>query len=86
MKNQSENIDDVGLQSTFKFHLGVCQLVIWVETIVDKREEDDKWIRNHNQNYQRDNVLIVSPMLNSVADIATQSSGHFTKASEECGR
>lgn len=86
VKNLSENVYDVGLQSTFQLQLCVCQLVIWVETIVDKREEDNKWICNHNQNYDRDNVLIVSPILKGVADIATQSSGHFTKASEECGR
>ena len=62
VKNHSEHVNEVSLESTFQFRLSVCQLVIWVEAIDYKSEEDNKWIRDHDQNYERDNVLIVSPI------------------------
>ena len=44
VKDYSENVDDLSLQTSLLLHLNGCKIVVRVESVNDQSEECDNWV------------------------------------------
>ena len=85
MKNDPEHVNNVCLKSTFNLHLLIRQFVIWVEAIVDEGKEKDEGVEDADNYNKCCTILVISPVLDSVAAIAAAYTHHVFEPSEDSG-
>ena len=62
MKEDSEDVDNVSLKTSFHLNLSIGELVIWVEAINDEVEENNEGVEDDDGDDEGSAVLIVSPL------------------------
>lgn len=76
VQHYPENVNDVRFETALELLLRMCQLVIRVKTVVNEREEDYEGVQDDDGEDERDNVLVVPPILISVAGLTLERCNH----------
>ena len=82
MKEDSEDVDNVSLKTSFHLNLSIGELVIWVEAINDEVEENNEWVEDDDGDDEGSAVLIVSPLCDGMVCCTSASCHEVREATE----